>query len=183
MGERPYTTYKGKLEVLHSATKALQFAITSNIVFIRIGNYIGSGVCIKMGSRYFIATAAHVLEPKGDIYVIGEPYSRDAEPRTIKPIHRGEDKSFDVAYLELEESNALELQTTFLELEHLSVQADMEDDLALVTGFPAKYFKTLFQGNTLVICGIFFLGIPIYPTGNPAKLDDLEYPHSKANPE
>ena len=183
MGETPYTTYQGKLDILRSAAKALQFDITNKIVCILIGNQIGSGICVKIGPHYFIATAAHVLEPTGDIYVMGEPYSKDAEPRTIKPIHCGEDKSFDVAYLELEESDALRLQTTFLELENLSIQSDMLDDLALVTGFPAKYFKTLLQGNTIIICGIFFLGIPIYPTGNPAKLNDLEYPHSKANPE
>ena len=143
---------------------------------------MGTGVCIKIRTHYFIATAAHVLKPDEEIHVISKPPFKEIDPFLISPIHVGTDENVDVAFLEIEESIALELQTEFLELKDLLAQTGPLDDLVFIAGFPTEYARLYSQENQVRIEPLFFSGIPINPTGNPAGVENLEYPTS-ANPE
>ena len=186
MGETPYTTDEAKSQTLSSAGEALYWNLSPKIIWINkgsIGKEMGTGVCIKIGIHYFIATAAHVLKPKGKNHVLSKPPFKEIDPFPISPIHVGTDENVDVAFLEIEESIALELQTEFLELKDLLVQTGPLDDLVFMAGFPTEYTRLRNQANQVHIDPLFFLGIPINPTGNPAGVENLEYPHRLANAE
>ena len=139
MGETPYTTDEAKSQTLSSTSYALYWNLSPKIVWINkgsIGEEMGTGVCIKIGTHFFIATAAHVLKPKGKIHVISKPPFKEIDPFPISPIHVGTDENVDVAFLEIEESIALDLQTEFLELKDLLVQTAPLDDLVFMADGP-----------------------------------------------
>ena len=186
MGETPYTTDEAKSQTLSSTSYALYWNLSPKIVWINkgsIGEEMGTGVCIKIGTHFFIATAAHVLKPKGKIHVISKPPFKEIDPFPISPIHVGTDENVDVAFLEIEESIALDLQTEFLELKDLLVQTAPLDDLVFMAGFPTEYARLRNQANQVHVEPLLFLGNLINPTGNPAGVENLEYPHTSANPE
>ena len=172
MGETPYTTDEAKSQTLSSTSYALYWNLSPKIVWINkgsIGEEMGTGVCIKIGTHFFIATAAHVLKPKGKIHVISKPPFKEIDPFPISPIHVGTDENVDVAFLEIEESIALDLQTEFLELKDLLVQTAPLDDLVFMAGFPTEYARLRNQANQVHVEPLLFLGNLINPTGNPLE--------------
>ena len=159
MGETPYTTDEAKSQTLSSAGEALYWNLAPKIIWINkgsIGEVMGTGVYIKIGTHYFIATAAHVLKPKGKIHVISKPPFTETDPCPLSPIRFGTDENVDVAFLEIEESIALELKAEFLDLKDLLVQTGPLDDLVFMAGFPTEYARLHNQANQVHIEALFF---------------------------
>ncbi|MBP9112402.1 MAG: hypothetical protein KBF88_06305 [Polyangiaceae bacterium] len=104
----------------------------------------GSGTCIIIEGRYFIATAAHVVPnlPASDYWVLGEAlrggfFKRlGAGKRGGKP---GDD--LDIAWIEIHSNEAAALRSTFLTLERISPYSAEERDDLVVMGSPVANQK------------------------------------------
>lgn len=106
---------------------------------------IGSGTCVTIGGRFFVATAAHVIEDyaNADIFIVHTRTPKPAEQR-VPIIGRGlrGGKSVDpvdVAFLEISGESATTIGKTFVPLERLEPFCpDLPRDLALVYGYPSE---------------------------------------------
>ena len=177
-------------EILNQASDALCRYIRKKFTWLGIYNkassepsLCGTGVWIKIGSHYFIATAEHVLK-KGDICVAPPPPLIQEEPHRIVPIRIGKNKDLDIAYVEVKESCVFELQIDPFGLENLSDPTNRLSGLAHVAGFPTQLIESseVEVGRNLEVCAVFLSSVPIYPTNNHPELGDVEYPSSSTRP-
>lgn len=105
---------------------------------------IGSGTCITVGDRFFVATAAHVIEDYSnqELFIV---HTRDPSNVWTEIIGRGakgggRKDPEDVAFLELSREAATALGKIFVEVSMLRTGvSDLgDDDNALVYGYPAE---------------------------------------------
>jgi hypothetical protein len=102
----------------------------------------GSGTCVRIGGRYFVATAAHVVQHKEtETFFIGTPVRSNGVLRIINRGSRGgpQGEDLDVAWLELHPRAAAAAERNFLDVARMRTHAsgDGETDL-LVFGAPAN---------------------------------------------
>ena len=87
----------------------------------------GSGTCIRIADRFFIATAAHVIDefPKTR-YMILSPTRTDQVRRIVGGDRRGggDYDSLDVGWLELSSGAAASLRRSFLPVERIHARCD-----------------------------------------------------------
>ena len=96
----------------------------------------GTATKIRLGDRFFLATAAHVLEERCDIRALirGErnEFVRDFVNRPV-------DSSRDIGLLELSPTQAERLQAEFATFDELFVNVDADSQwAALVVGYPSQ---------------------------------------------
>ncbi len=114
--------------------------ISVAIVGLRNGepHDIGSGTCVEIGGRYFVATAHHVLAPYTDdeLFLI---LQHDAQEWTPIPLGRGGDEALDIAWVELPaEILQAGIDRRFVSHTRLLPNCGhVSDDVAVVHGFPA----------------------------------------------
>lgn len=99
--------------------------------------YISSGTCIKVKDKYFIATASHCVK-RTPLSCINLVHSTEPSNQIIDIISSGYHDSLDIAYLELSETAAEELNKDFIPTTRLQYYtSDIPNDLAFLSGFPA----------------------------------------------
>lgn len=104
---------------------------------------IGSGTCITIGGRYFIATAAHVIS-KAKIDNIRIIYSRQANDGKVGLIgfgYRGGNPGdqLDVGWIELEEKEAKRIGKEFVRESQFGINVSHdEDNHVCISGYPAQ---------------------------------------------
>jgi hypothetical protein len=99
---------------------------------------LGSGTCVMIANRCFIATAAHVIDkyPNEALFLITSQERQDSTPLIIG---RGSDPDADVAWLELEPGIDRVIDRNFISIERMCLGVShLETDLAVVYGFPAE---------------------------------------------
>lgn len=111
----------------------------------------GSAVCIEIANRYFLATAAHVIEPfaqkdllllpRGELNHLGTPFSRRSHPR--KDHYR-----YDVAWLEIEPSEWLRsgLKALTIEQTACGIRYSKSNPILFIQGFPSREMITTPSG-------------------------------------
>lgn len=140
----------------------------------------GSGTCVEVGGRYFIATAAHVVRQyaNADIWLIVTHGRQTTPPPIIGRGLRGggERDPVDVAWLELGADTARAIPRHFVPLRQL--RGDMGREIAggaYVYGYPTS--RTEKSPNLLSVQAVGFLTTPTWDEkGDPATDIFLEYP-------
>ncbi len=103
---------------------------------------IASGTLLRLGSRYFIATAAHCIR-KSDLAKVRVAYREKDYSTHFTLVRKGTlggtagDPS-DVGYIEVDKSVVERTPAEFLTLDHIAVKYDAGDSLAFLFGFPAE---------------------------------------------
>ncbi len=118
---------------------------------------LGSGTCISVGDRYFVATAAHVLEGCRNDQIFLMPGSKEPLPKQWIPIiGRGErgggsNDPVDIAWLEVDPHAISALQKVFCPLSRLlSGVFHVPDDWIFFIGYPiAQVPQELFKERKL----------------------------------
>jgi hypothetical protein len=104
----------------------------------------GSGVCIRIGRRFFIATCAHVVRgvPPDKLAVVTSFPAPDLAPLVLDRCHRGETKTdaVDLGWIELSPGAAIGMGRCFLGLDCLSVDDVAEGSSLYVCGYPGEHF-------------------------------------------
>jgi hypothetical protein len=129
---------------------------------------IGSGTCVEIGGRHFVATAAHVVKDVKVLTEIGivslllEPNASYQTPRLIGSGFRGgtDDDSVDVGWLEVEPKAVPDLlkiwKRAFVTLDRFSVAPVLIPDNAYVLGTPWDMTKrTALNGRPFFVIGAF----------------------------
>ncbi len=103
----------------------------------------GTGVAIRFGHRFFVATAAHVAQPGHQLsIVLRSPLCH--EITVFQARHR--DTTGDVAVLELDAKTAIASSLDFLSHEHLQCPLDANEERPVVViGYPGEYLTALGQ--------------------------------------
>jgi hypothetical protein len=102
----------------------------------------GSGTCVTIGGRYFVATAAHViLDYQSKAFAISAPAMTDFVHRLKGAGLRGggprDDE--DIGWLELTASHANTLERAFLPLARVRTHCDGNNEALAVAGAPIAY--------------------------------------------
>lgn len=126
------------VQVNNSVLGHLEF-VSVAIVCLRDGvpHDIGSGTCIEIAGRYFVATAHHVIASYADdeLFLVLQHEAQDWTPIILG---RGGDETLDVAWLELPaEIVGAGIDRRFIP--HTRLLPDcghVTDDVAVVHGFP-----------------------------------------------
>jgi len=109
----------------------------------------GSAVTVKLGNRYFLATAAHVIPPNHEIEVlVGAGEVKNVGRFSARHINEED----DVGLLELDESAAEEINRDFTEAKQLLPRIDQSNRwCATLVGYPSQTIDTVERpaGNTL----------------------------------
>jgi hypothetical protein len=102
----------------------------------------GSGIGVKIGARYFVLTAAHVIKDStlNELWLYhNESYSVNR----VKPVHMNRRGGWstsdpvDVAFIEIAEADVSKLGLEFLPIDRLSSNLDAaKESLVMVNGFP-----------------------------------------------
>lgn len=104
---------------------------------------IGSGTCVQIGTRYLIATAEHVIAPYADdsIALITSQERRERRRWTPQIVRRGMDKLADVAWLEIDPTEAPQVTRRFIGLDRFAAGRSHVPDLVTVYGFPRDMIR------------------------------------------
>jgi hypothetical protein len=114
------------------------------------GTIQGSGTCVRIGERYLIATASHVVRDHQeariaptDIFIVTDREKRMASERVpIKGIGSrggGQFDDVDVGWLELEPAVATKLARDWVTIEQFRLRvAELPSDMTFVYGCPAE---------------------------------------------
>jgi len=127
------------VEVNNSVRDHLQF-IGVAIVGTRDGapHDIGSGTCIAIDGRHFVATADHVIRdfPDDELLLITE---LDGQTWTPGIRARGSEPRLDLAWIELVPGAEEHMSRNFIGLERVRPHChDIGEDVAAVYGFPSR---------------------------------------------
>lgn len=122
-------------------------------------NGLGSGTCITIDNRFFIATAAHVINgcTLNQLFLV--PGGNQRAPKHWTPLigrgsrGGGDDDPYDVAWLEVAPSAVADLKKEFVPLERLSVGINhAPDDWVFFVGYPtAQVPQELFDQKLLQV--------------------------------
>lgn len=134
--------------ILPSATNTVlsNFALRHSV---GLGLYSGrnhvenaSGTLLKIGSHYFIATAAHCIRNRhlADIRVAygQKDYSDQFTLNRKGSLGGAKDDPYDVGYLEVDKSVVENTPAEFLTLDHVAIEYDSAEVLAFLFGFPSE---------------------------------------------
>lgn len=104
---------------------------------------VASGTLLRIGSRYFVATAAHCLR-RPDLEDIRIAYREKDFSTRFTLVRKGilggtESDSIDVGYLEIDKSVLEYVPAAFLTLDHIAVEYDSTESIAFLFGFPAEF--------------------------------------------
>lgn len=179
-------------EILRGQTEALVRHLDEQCVAL-IGfqgdtpGEVGSGTCVTIGGRFFVATAAHFIEDyaNADLFIVHTRTPKPADQR-VPIIGRGlrggkVTDPVDVAFLEISGESAISIGKKFVPLERLEPCCeDLPQDLAFVYGYPSeKVDPELLKQQKVRLQPIGYLTIPIDPAslGRDRNFDVyLEYP-------
>ncbi len=103
----------------------------------------GSGVCVRIDGRFFVATAAHVIAEWSETrYAVLTPSTGDGVLRVVGSGRRGGGRydKYDVGWLELPPRASAVSGRHFLALERIAPYRDGEGDQLWVVGSPAHDF-------------------------------------------
>lgn len=101
--------------------------------------HAGSGTCITVGGRFFVATAAHVIhEHRERPYLIASARTTDFVPFLKGAGFRGgkQGEAIDVGWLELTDAHAKALGRAFLNLQRLRTHCTGNGEALAICGAP-----------------------------------------------
>jgi hypothetical protein len=100
----------------------------------------GSGVAIKLGKRFFVATAAHVIPSDHNIRIlVGEGHDEDIGTFAARYVSEED----DVGLLEIEEQFASAINREFTEAPQLMTRVDQTSHwAATLVGYPGQLVET-----------------------------------------
>ena len=99
---------------------------------------IGSGTCVEIGGRYFVATAEHVITPFSnmDLLIVSRLQGQHWTPSIIG---RGTDAEFDIGWLEIDSTIASQMDRQFIPVSQFRPHCfHVGQDIAVVHGFPSQ---------------------------------------------
>ena len=101
----------------------------------------GSGTCIQLADRFFVATAAHIIDGYGcdRITLVHTRSPSNVRVRIIQLGRAGgwtPSDLFDLAWLEIEPSDARRMEKTFVPIDRLGFEIPREPFNVVVLGFP-----------------------------------------------
>ncbi len=112
---------------------------------------IGSGICLEIAGRFFIATAAHnILDVAPEqIRVIGSATRTDLTPRLLGSGLRGgrDEDPQDIAWLEVPAKAAKPMERTLVKLEQVSLKPIEDSTPVFICGFPSECVKISSQNS------------------------------------
>ena len=148
----------------------------------------GSGTCIQVGDRYFVATAAHVIasSQKEEIWLIHQTAPTENQIPILACGTRGgtaNEDDIDVGWIELEGNTAIGLNKTFIQLAQIQPNvAFVENDLVVINGYPgALVNKQLLKLRELSVQSIAYHTVTLpkseWPNGKQEAFDIItNYP-------
>lgn len=146
-------------------------------------NYVGSGTLVQVGSRFFVATAAHNLtdDNRGvadNCLYLGYSKKETYEKLSFcnrKPSFGENEPAIDVGYIEISPETATSMtEKEFLPLSRIAPFIDYWPTRVFLTGFPAGIVPVeLARRNKFNLDAIGYLT-------ETKKLDGLEYKHDKS---
>jgi hypothetical protein len=136
-------------------TRALTRHLDERAVAIiaTVGHFdLGSGVCISIGGRYFVATAAHVVSEyqTAELFLVTQRERQTERVPICGRGHRGggKDDPLDIAWLEIEPADAKSLKREFVPGERLRCGcSELPNDFAFVYGFPTQLAVPTLKDN------------------------------------
>ena len=150
---------------------------------------IGSGTCVSVGERFFVATAAHNIHHQSENSIsIVHTNQPESERVPISALHwsggeRGQPE--DVGLIELEPEVAHSLKRDFLSLDRVSENPPpLEEGWLFLFGFPSQLVPSDRAATGIYAyssIGFITLGVPVsqYPDSASRSLDwVLEYPET-----
>jgi len=158
--------------------EAARIHVASRVVGLRDlddGQGLGSAVCIKMGNRYFLATAAHVISTGHHVEVI---MKQGEQPISDYANSLWDDETADVGLLELAKEQADRLES-FVDETSLCTSFDAKSAWSvLVGGYPGSQYVPIQRGQIgavgmIVLCRT----VPLSEWPNdwpPADIDSRE---------
>jgi len=171
-----------QLALLRESTMAVvRYLDNTSIALIIKNKDVGSGTCIKIGSRYFIATAAHNLIgcTSGDVLLVHSktPSSHKINITKFGFIGGGKDDLLDVGFIELSEDEVNKSGKRFIEFTQLEFGVHhKDDDLILVSGYPSEIVQILASGNAVTPIGYGTISCRVGTNSFSAYDIFLEYP-------
>jgi len=100
----------------------------------------GSGTCLRIGGRFFVATAAHVISPRPpNMHFVATPTTEDGALKIINGGYRGGGKydPVDVGWLELHGRAAAQAGRAFLDIARVRTGCVGDEEL-VVLGAPVQ---------------------------------------------
>lgn len=105
----------------------------------------GSGVAVRIGARFFVATAAHVLDPNHAYEIAPRP--GEAQIRDF--VARGCDHKADVAFLEVRAADAHCMMERFWSDARLLESVDTAAECpVLMVGYPGRFLRPIAERDT-----------------------------------
>jgi len=151
----PDEKIKRQLVLLKESNEAVvRYLDDTSIALLINRQAVASGTCVNIGSKYFVATAAHNLIgcTKEDVFLI---YSKEFSDYKLAITNLGiqggqPNNPLDIGFIELSKSEALKSRKRFIDLSQLELGVNQKnDDLILVSGYPSDIVKTFKQGNAV----------------------------------
>ena len=146
-------------------------------------NFVGSGTLVQLGSRFFIATAAHNLTDDNHVGISDDCLFIACKKRTSqqlpflsrKPSAEEEEPAIDVGYIEISSDTAASMtENEFLPLSRIRPFVDYWPTRVFLTGFPAGIVSLeAARRNRFHLDAIGYLT-------ETKKLNDMEYKHDKS---
>lgn len=124
----------------------------------------GSGVCVQVGPRHFIATAAHVITPltNEQIFVVHADSPTSWTPEICGRGEAGD--PYDVAWIELAPDCVERFPRRFLPVDRLTNPSDVRIDELVLYGFPGASLRhDLLSRRTIGAQRLSYLTRPVSP--------------------
>lgn len=139
----------------------------------------GSAVCIEIAGRYFLATAAHVIQPFADEDILVLPrgeLNHPGLPFARRSHSRGENYEYDVAWLEIEPSEWAKSGLRALGMEQVACNQryHRRNPFLFVQGFPSREMG-ITPSRTLEPLSLCLVSTSVDP-GPSANGTAVEYP-------
>jgi hypothetical protein len=110
----------------------------------------GSGTCIKIGTRYLVLTAAHVIlgYTADTLWIVAKAGAMNQRARPLRIGLRGgkTGEAIDVAYIELDEATVRQLQIEALPVARLHGRAIATDEFIALSGIPGETLTIKHRG-------------------------------------
>ena len=130
------------LEMTRAMTQYLEDRVVAIVLDSQQSPRIGTGTCIQVGERFFVATAAHVLtgHGAGEIRLVTQRDEHDGLVEIVGMGRRGggEYDKVDIAWIELDPRSAARLPKKFIQVHSLRPYCrHLDSDLVFLLGFPS----------------------------------------------
>lgn len=112
----------------------------------------GAGVCVQIGGRHFVATAAHCM--KGLVLVANENGFEYPSNRTVTILNRRADRDIDIGFLEIKiDEEFIALGRSFCSIDQIELSDLMVRHMHHIIGYPVGQWKQIGGQTELVKCG------------------------------